>query len=321
MCKDAPLARLPVDLPTGDERMKRVFGYLVGLAFALAGIGILYRPSAQHALAPREVVPASTPFLAAGFQTQAVPAFSRELSGADAPGHTPLVLDPGQAVLHDTRLTLLIRTATLRLRVDSLGPALDRLQHVAQALDAIVATSDAHTGAGEHRVATVELRVASERFDRLVEGVRRLGSVDALSVNLEDAGSEYVDVSAHLANGRRLEARLLNILATRAGKLGDVILLERELANVRAETDALEGRRRYIENHAALSTLTVELAEPAALVGVAAPGVMRQAIEQSWDGFVWVVALLVRSVGVVVPLGLLALAGWALRRRFTPREA
>ena len=128
-------------------------------------------------------------------------------------------------------------------------------------------------------------------------------------------------MAARLADGRRREARLRNILATRAGKLADVVLLERELARVRAETDALEGRSRYLEDHAALSTLTVELAEPAALVGVPAPGVMRKAVEQSWDGFVWLVALLVRSVGVVVPLAVLALLGWAAYRRFAPRES
>jgi len=304
--------------------MKRALGYLAGLALAVGGFVTLYRPAPPGALRDAARMPARTLAsevlpAAAGFETRAVAAApaDRALAVPDA-AHTPLVRDFDQAVV--VQPPMFLRTATMRLRVDSLAPALERVYHIAQALEAVVAASDTRTGDAEHRSATVELRVPADRFDRLVEAVRRLGTADELTVQLEDAAPEYVDVNARLNNGRRLESRLLQILATRAGKLSDVLLLERELASVREESDVLEARRRYLQAHAATSTLTLELAEPSTMVGVAAPGVMRLAVEQSWDGFVWVVALLVRSVGVVVPLGLLALLGWAGYRRFAPRE-
>lgn len=225
-------------------------------------------------------------------------------------------LDGARAVRLDAGARMLIRSGEMTLRVDSLDRALARLREVAAAVGAVLSGSSTHTGDDAYQSATATLRLQSEHFDRAIEGLRRIGFVEGVSVATEDVGEEYVDVSARVTNGRRLEARLLGLLATRTGKLSDVVEVERELARVREHIEALEGRRRYLASHAALSTLTVNLHEPRVIVGVAGQGVMRQSFEQSWENFVWLMGLLIRSIGVVVPLALLASLAWGIARRF-----
>jgi hypothetical protein len=70
-----------------------------------------------------------------------------------------------------------------------------------------------------------------------------------------------------MENARRLETRLIDLLATRTGKLKDVLDVERELARAREEIERYEGRLRYLRAHATLSTLTISLHEPLPVVG------------------------------------------------------
>lgn len=210
---------------------------------------------------------------------------------------------------------MLIRNGTMRLRVDSVDVALAAVVRAAGIIGATATSSAAHNGDQQARTAFIELRVVPDGFDRLVEAVRRVGAVEALEIGVHDAGEEYVDVQARIANGRRLETRLIELLQTRTGKLSDVLEVETQLARIREQTDALEGRRRYLEQQVARNTLRVELREPGALRATTGPGLMRVSFEKAWANFLMLVAVVIQSAGVVLPLLLVALAGWRLRVR------
>ena len=46
-------------------------------------------------------------------------------------------------------------------------------------------------------------------------------------------GEEFADVTARVANAKRLEERLISLLAKRTARLNDVLAVERDLAGVR----------------------------------------------------------------------------------------
>jgi hypothetical protein len=149
--------------------------------------------------------------------------------------------------------------------------------------------------------------------------LRPLGKVEAVNVTAEDVGEEFVDVQARMTNARRLEARLIDLLARRTGKLGDVVDVVHELARVREEIERYEGRLRYLRSRIAVSTLTLTVHEPIPMVDHGSPGVMAEAARQAWRNFIALVAIVIEALGVVVPLGLVATAGWwAVRRRRRP---
>ena len=60
-----------------------------------------------------------------------------------------------------------------------------------------------------------------------------------------------------MATARRLEERLVALLATRTGRLEDVLAVERELARVREESERDQGRLRYLGRCVATSSLSV----------------------------------------------------------------
>jgi hypothetical protein len=136
----------------------------------------------------------------------------------------------------------------------------------------------------------------------------------------QDVGEEFVDVTARVTNARRLEERLNTLLSTRTGKLDEVLRVERELARVREEIERYEGRLRYLSTRVATSTLTITVHEPAPILGNT-PGVnpIAAAMRRAWRNFVALVAALVESLGVVIPLAVLGVAGWMGYRRWKRR--
>jgi hypothetical protein len=136
------------------------------------------------------------------------------------------------------------------------------VQRIATALGGWVGNTSLSAGTYEVRSATIELKVPSARYDEALAGLRPIGKVETVNSTAEDVGEEFVDLSARTANARRLEERLVTLLATRAGKLEDVLNVERELAVCVRRSSAMR-RLRPQDARCHLSTLAVTVHERA----------------------------------------------------------
>jgi hypothetical protein len=58
----------------------------------------------------------------------------------------------------------------------------------------------------------------------------------------------------------------------RAAKVSDALEVHSQLAGVRTEIERIEGRRRFLENQAALSTINVTMQPPAPLISTNTSG-------------------------------------------------
>ncbi len=214
---------------------------------------------------------------------------------------------------------MLIRTGNAVIEVDSLEIAISEVRLLAQRMGGSIANTSMQTGQGQIRSATLEVKIPAARFDEAVGGLTPLGKVEAVNEHSEDVGEEFVDITARMTNAKRLEERLITLLATRTGKLEDVLAVERELARVREEIERYEGRIRYLRTRAAISTLSVTVHEPRPLVGNN-PGrsILGEAFRNAWRNFVRFIAGLIEAMGVLIPLAAIGVIGWLLWRRFAP---
>ncbi|MBA2707448.1 MAG: DUF4349 domain-containing protein [Gemmatimonadaceae bacterium] len=212
--------------------------------------------------------------------------------------------------------SMLIRTGNASLEVPQLDPAIIKVRQLATQLGGYVANSSISGGRDQIRSATLELKIPAARYDQAVTGLGGIGKVEAVNTSVEDVGEEYVDLTARVTNARRLEERLVGLLATRTGKLEDVLAVERELARVREEIERFEGRMRFLRTRAAVSTLSVTVHEPAPLLGQT-PGEnpIASALTQAWRNFVGFIAALIASLGILIPLAALGVVGWLVFRR------
>ncbi|HWA57586.1 MAG TPA: DUF4349 domain-containing protein [Gemmatimonadales bacterium] len=246
-------------------------------------------------------------------------AVASPVTPADATGYTALAYLPVRTPAD----AMIIRTGTASIAIDSLEPSIARVRDLAARVGGYLANSDIRAIQGGIRSASLEVRVPSARFDELVTGLSPLGKVEQVSVSAQDVGEEFTDISARVANGRRLEQRLIELIATRTGKLSDVLEIERELARVREEIERMEGRLRYLQAHAAVSSLSIQIHEPGPVVGdQGSLAVLAEAFRQAWRNSVRFAATGIAALGTLVPLGLLTLgAALGLRTAWRRRAA
>lgn len=216
-------------------------------------------------------------------------------------------LDPSGAML--------IRNGQASVEVRRVDDAVSKLRQTATQLGGFVANTSIVGGKEEHRSATLQIRVPSAQFDAAIAALGTLGKVESVSATVQDVGDEYVDLGARLANARHMEARLVEMLARRAGRLSDALTVEQELRRVREEVERYDARLKWLERRTALSSIEITLREPKSVLDQRGPSPIAEAFAQAWRRAVGVVAWSIAMLGVLVPLGLFVGAGVFLARR------
>lgn len=211
-----------------------------------------------------------------------------------------------------------IKTATVDIEVeeDSFRDAVRDGIATAERYGGFVVTTaveDEDRGRG-----SIIIRVPSVRFGDALSDLEDLGDVTSETVSGQDVGQEFVDLQARLRNYTAQEVVLLRLM-DRAATVVDTIRVQGELQGVQLEIERLRGRIRYLDDQTSLGTIEVRIAE----IGAApqASGELGKAWERAKDGFIAVVAGLIASLGVVVPIALLiglVVLVVRLRPRLTP---
>ena len=105
------------------------------------------------------------------------------------------------------------------------------------------------------------LRVPVRHYQTFIAAVKDLGVPELVQENSQDVTDEFVDLDARLANQKRLEQRILDVLDQVSGKIGEVLEVERELSRVRETIERLEGRMRQLNDRVSMTTVKLFVRE------------------------------------------------------------
>jgi hypothetical protein len=106
------------------------------------------------------------------------------------------------------------------------------------------------------------VRVPANQFDAALSSIEKLSSnVIQRGISGSDVTEEFIDLEARIRTQKALELQFLTIMK-QSENITDALEVQRQIAAVRTEIEKLEGRRRFLENRASLSTITVDLKSP-----------------------------------------------------------
>jgi hypothetical protein len=229
---------------------KRIVGFVLVLVIAALAIGCAAR---QEVSAPGMVMEEAEYDLAArGAAGEA------GWDDAEAPAEGKATTAGLPSAQIDRRI---IYNVSLHLIVSDTGEAFDEVQRLAGEMGGFVSESRVWRTEG-HRRATVTVRIPASALEDALSQFRAVAlDVENETVDSQDVTEEYVDLEARLTNERRTEAELLELLASRSetGKTEDILEVHRELSNVRAQIEAIQGRMRYLENLSDMATVQITL--------------------------------------------------------------
>ena len=176
--------------------------------------------------------------------------------------------------------------------------------------------------------ATIVIRVSSERLDEALTRIKE-GAVDIQYENRsgQDVTNQYVDLQARLKAKQAAEQKLLEIL-DQAVRAEDVLAIYLQVQNVQTEIEQLKGQIQYLEESAALSSISIRLiaeegTQPIELGPWRPEGAAKEAIQdlilffQNFVDFLiyFVLSILPALILVAIPLYVVYLIGRAVYRR------
>jgi Domain of unknown function (DUF4349) len=215
----------------------------------------------------------------------------------------------------------IIRNADLTLEVGAPAEAQRKISSITETLGGFVVTSESkqrQVGEAKQELEiSLVVRVPAIQFGAALDQIRSAGSrVLEEKISGQDVTEEFIDIEARVKTQKALEAQFLEIMK-QAHKVEDALEVQRQIADVRTEIEKLEGRKRFLENRATLSTISINLQPPTA-IAVNASGFgrsIREAVVDGVDVASAIVLFLIRFVIVMIPISLLViLPGWLLAR-------
>ncbi len=218
----------------------------------------------------------------------------------------------------------IIRTANLRVRVESVPSAVDKVRDAAADAGGLIGseTTD-RDGKGNER-SRIVLRIPQEKYAEVLEALEGTGKVLERSDKAEDVTEQVVDVDSRIKSQQASVARIRELM-DKATKLSDVVTLEGELSTRQADLESLLAQQASLKDRTSLATITLHLTETGekpAPKGDDDPGFL-DALSGGWNALVNVAKWVVIVLAAIAPwagLLLVLFLAWRLLGSRLPRR-
>jgi hypothetical protein len=159
---------------------------------------------------------------------------------------------------------------------------------------------------------TIIIRIPAPAFDSTLDYIGKdVRKFDRKEVFIKDVTEEFLDVEARLNTKRELEQRYIELLK-QAGKISEIMEIERELAQLRGDVESIEGRYKYLTNQVAFSTLNITFYKTSPIY-VSFGNKLVEAVVRGWNNLMMFIVFLVNLWPFLLIIALFIF--WWIKRR------
>ena len=198
----------------------------------------------------------------------------------------------------------IIRNADLDLESDSPEESQRQITSIAESNGGFVVESQQSSSdvkVNSRDIVTMNVRVPADKFADALDGIRRTAKrVVVETVKGQDVTEEFIDIEAQLKAKKALEAQFMEIMK-RATTIDSALEVQSELADVRGEIERIEGRKRFLENQAALSTIKIRI-QTAKVFAASSSGLSDRLSESFSIGFNFAMNFVFGLVTIIIGL-------------------
>ncbi len=156
---------------------------------------------------------------------------------------------------------IIIRTASLTLYANDFDKTRNEIERVIRSHRGYAGQVNVTAYTGSARSMRATFQVPASELDAALSDLKKLGRVTEEALTAEEVTRQYVDLQARLVNARATEQRLKDILSRQAGRMQDVLAVEREIARVREEIERMTAEQKNLEARIQYAALSVTLNE------------------------------------------------------------
>ena len=156
----------------------------------------------------------------------------------------------------------IIRSASFTIKTTSYEDDLQRIQDLTADMGGRVEylSSSGDASSGQTRSASLTLRIPAGRLDDFLNGAQGIGSVTAMSQEMEDVSDSYYDIQTRLETQWEKLKRLQDMIAS-AEDVSDLIEIESAIADAQYYIDRYTGQLKSYDSRVDYSTVQVSIRE------------------------------------------------------------
>jgi len=103
----------------------------------------------------------------------------------------------------------------------------------------------------------LKARIPEKNFDQFLNNVSSNATrIDAKNIRARDVTTEYIDVTTHLANKKKLEDRYVELLK-KGDKISDLLQIENKISEIQTSIDSTQGELNYLVKQVEYSSLDI----------------------------------------------------------------
>jgi hypothetical protein len=171
--------------------------------------------------------------------------------------------------------------------------------------------------------ASLTLRIPSGALDHTLAELKKLGSVNSVSLSSADVTQQTVDLDARITSLHTSVDRLLDLMS-KSTNTADLIAVESALAERQSELEGLTSQRTFLADQIEYSTISLELSADG-VIAPSSPTNFWGAIAAGWAALVAAGAGLLVALGFALPtllaLGLIVAIVLVVVRRVRQRRS
>ena len=255
--------------------------------------------------------------LIAGCEQKAVDSRSR-LASEPLPEKTDSVTDKPVLPSLDRKI---IKEGEIHFETSDLDETRQRITASVTSLEGYISKENQYTY-NDRISQTLEIRVPSGNFDKLIEDISKgVERFDMKRVQATDVTEEYLDIELRMRIKKETENRYRELLA-KAQTVEEILSIEKQIGELRAEIESIEGRLKYLKDQISYSTLTVTFYEMVS-TPVSFTSKLGVGLKNGWNNFIWFLIGLVNVWPFILlgSFGVLGIIAYRKRRKAGKRHS
>src|SRR5690554_286286 len=130
------------------------------------------------------------------------------------------------------------------------------------------------------------VRVSSGNFELLLDEISSSAKkIDSKNINVLDVTEEFIDIEARVKTKKELEDRYIALL-NKAQTVEDILKIEKEIGQLRADIESVEGRLKYLKDKISYSTLSIQFYEKES-ISFGFLSKVGNALKNGWSHLLW----------------------------------
>lgn len=159
----------------------------------------------------------------------------------------------------DTQATAqkIIKTGNLRFETQDMAATHAHILNIIKNTEGYIQNDNSGKESYGGVFQNLTVRIPTRNFQLALDGISKgVAYFDEKTISQKDVTEEFVDLNARLKAKRALEDRYIDLLS-KAKNVKEMLEIEGELAEIREEIEAKQGRLKYLQSQVSLSTLHI----------------------------------------------------------------